>query len=69
MYSFDVAIRGYHYHRKYWQPDVNQKLYLTDERNTLFFLEEKFYKNKSLGFGKKIKNKLKTKPDLLSRRK
>ena len=27
-----------------------------------------FYKNKSLGFGKKIKNKLRTKPGLLSRR-
>ena len=27
-----------------------------------------FYKNKSLGFGKKLKNKLRTKADLLSNR-
>ena len=34
-----------------------------------FFLQEQFYKNKSLDFGKtKIKNKLKTKPGLLSHR-
>ena len=32
------------------------------------FLKEQFYKNKSLGFGKKFKNKLRTKPGLLSHR-
>ena len=26
MYSFDAAIRGYHYYRKYWEPEVNLKL-------------------------------------------
>ena len=36
MYSFDAAIRGYHYYRKYWQPEVNQKLYLSDERANAF---------------------------------
>ena len=30
------------------------------------FLKEQFYKNKSLDFAKKIKNKLRTKPGLLS---
>ena len=33
---------------------------------TLIFLKEHFYKNKNLNFGRKIKNKLRTKPDLLS---
>ena len=36
MYSFDAATRGYHYYRKYWQPEVNQKLYLSHERDNVF---------------------------------
>ena len=36
MYSFDAAIRGYHYYRKYWRPEVNQKLYLSHERDNVF---------------------------------
>ena len=36
--------------------------------NTLFLLKEQFYKNKSLELGKKIKNKLRIKPGLLSYR-
>ena len=36
MYSFDAAIRGYHYYRKYWQPEVNQKLCLSHERDNAF---------------------------------
>ena len=36
MYSFDAAITGYHYYCKYWQPEVNQKLYLLRERDNAF---------------------------------
>ena len=36
MYSFDAAIRGYNYYRKYRQPEVNQKLYLSHERDNAF---------------------------------
>ena len=32
----------------------------------LFFISEKFYRNKSLDFGKTFKNKLRIKPGLLS---
>ena len=35
---------------------------------TVIFLKEQFYKNESLGFGKKIKNKLRTKPGFLPRK-
>ena len=31
-----------------------------------FLSKEKFYKNKTLGLGKKFKNKIRTKPGLLS---
>ena len=44
--------------------DSNRAIYIT----TLFVLLEKFYKNKGLGFAKKFKNKLRTKPGLLSRK-
>ena len=36
MYSSDAAIIGYHYYRKYWQTEVNQKLYLSHERDNAF---------------------------------
>ena len=36
IYSFDAAIRGYHYYRKCWQLEVNQKLYLSHERDNAF---------------------------------
>ena len=46
----------------FWLDSIRSEL-----ENTLFS-QEQFYENKTLGFGKKIKNKLRTKPDLLSRR-
>ena len=36
MYSFDTAARGYHYYRRYWQPEINQTLYLSHEKNNHF---------------------------------
>ena len=41
---------------------ANKKLH------SFFKNKRQFYKNKSLGFGKKFKNKLRTKPGLLSHR-
>ena len=35
--------------------------------HSFFFLKEQFYKNKSLGFAKRSKNKLRTKPGLSRR--
>ena len=32
MYSFDTAARGYHYYRRYWQPEINQTLNLSHEK-------------------------------------
>ena len=46
----------------FWLDSIRSEL-----ENTLFS-QEQFYENKSIGFGKKIKNKLRTKPDLFSRR-
>jgi len=36
MYDFDSAVRGYHYYKKYWQPEVNQVLYLSHEKDNHF---------------------------------
>lgn len=36
MYDFESAVRGYHYYKKYWQPEVNQILYLSHEKDNHF---------------------------------
>ena len=36
MYDFDSAVRGYHYYKKYWQPEINQVLYLSHENDNHF---------------------------------
>ena len=36
MYSFSTAARGYHYYRRYWQPEIIQRLYLFNEKNNHF---------------------------------
>ena len=36
MYSFDTAARGYHYYGRCWQPEINQTLYLSHEKNKHF---------------------------------
>ena len=33
MYSFDTAARGYNYYRRYWQPEINETMYLSHEKN------------------------------------
>ena len=32
-YSFTAAVRGFHYYRKYWKPQENEKLHCTFEEN------------------------------------
>ena len=46
----------------FWLDSIRSELEYT------LFSQEQFYEKKSLGFGKKIKDKLRIKPDLLSRR-
>ena len=36
MHSFDDAIARYHYYRKYWEPEVNQNLYFSYDRDNAF---------------------------------
>ena len=36
MYSLDASARGHHYYPRYWQPEVNQTLYLAHEKNNHF---------------------------------
>ena len=38
MYSLDTAARGYHYYRRYWQPEINKTIYLSHEKNNHFDL-------------------------------
>ena len=46
----------------FWLDSIRSELEYT------LFSQEQFYEKKSLGFDKKIKDKLRIKPDLLSRR-
>ena len=37
IYSFDTAARRYHYYQRYWQPEINQTLYLPHEKKNDHF--------------------------------
>ena len=49
-----------------WGEETIPRLFT--KKSKLSILQEQFYKKKSLGFGKTFKNKLRTKPGLLSSR-
>ena len=34
--TFDSAIRGFHYYRKYWSPKIEENLVCSHERNNIF---------------------------------
>ena len=51
-----------------WIPCNYYRVLNAHSVNTLFCIQEQFYKNKSLDFGKKITSKLRTNPGLLSHR-